>query len=62
MAKKKAFKTGDLVTVTPKTDDVFQNEFTGTITGTHGVYWQVEDGDGDTWDAEEDQMVLEGED
>lgn len=52
----KSFKTGDLVTVTPKADDVFQNEFTGTIIGTHSKYWQVEDQEGECWDADEDQM------
>jgi hypothetical protein len=55
------YKVGDRVQVTPKRDDVFQNEFVGLITGTHSTHWMVEDQDGDTWDADEDQMLLVGE-
>ena len=55
----KTFKVGDQVLVTPKADDVFQNEFVGFITGTHGKYWTVEDGDGDSWDCDEDQIQHE---
>jgi hypothetical protein len=57
MAKQKGvYKIGDRVQVTPKFDDVFQNEFVGRIIGTHSKYWMVEDQSGDTWDCDEDQI------
>lgn len=55
----RAFKKGDCVLVTPKVDDAFQNEFVGTITGTHDKYWTVVDGEGDAWDCDEDQIQHE---
>ena len=60
---KKTFGIGDLVLATPKPNDLFQNEFAGTITGEHtGAvtgehYWMVEDGEGETFDCTEDQIT-----
>lgn len=55
------FRTGDEVNVIRKQDDVFQNDFTGTVVGFRAdQYVQVRDQDDNTWDCDPDQLELTG--
>jgi hypothetical protein len=54
------FEKGTPVLVTPKADDLFIHEFSGTVVGTKsdGVVTVV-DGNGDHFDVDADQLVRE---
>jgi hypothetical protein len=49
-------RIGDEVDVTPKKNDVFQCEFTGTVRGFRGTYVRVEDQESHVWDCDLDQI------
>ncbi len=56
------FEIGDNVNVESRPDDIFTNDFTGTITDIVRGYIQVVDQEGDVWDCEPEQVTLANED
>lgn len=53
--------TGDMVNVRIKPNDLFTNDFSGTVVGRKGKNMkiiQVRDQDDNVWDCDEDQVEL----